>query len=365
MPDVEVEELRDAHAIAALSPEWEQSGGGEAPGSPFLEPAYVALWCQLLGQAIEPRVLTLRGDGILRGYAPLMLAQDSFGPLATDTLRFIGNNVGHPGDILYAEVWAAEPRPPAVEALLRHVKDSWSVSKWDLGYLAPDSDTQAIAHRLLRLTPGDLAANPYQSYVSLALPPTWEDYLSSLSRNTRQHFRRRLRRLGDLGEVRVAVDARPDGVERRLREAMANHDASWGDTYKAGWFGGEEVRRFAIEGARLLAERGHYRAFALELDGRAIAWNFGAVDQQRYFEQTLSYDPRYADHSPGATLTISLARELLSEGVHRVEFGPGDYQRKRSAGGSPQTHVRFTWYRGWRRPLARMWAAFRRRSEPK
>ncbi|MFQ5910603.1 MAG: GNAT family N-acetyltransferase, partial [Thermoplasmata archaeon] len=199
------------------------------------------------------------------------------------------------------------------------------------------------------------------TYISLNLLSDGETYLSGLSRNTRQQYRRHLRRLGDQGDVRTSVETEPDGVEKRLQEAMVNHDTWWGEGPRADWFGREATRRFTIDGARLLAKRGQYLAYTLDLDKTPIAWNFGAFDGRRYFEHLLSHNPEYRAHSPGATLTLSLIQELIERGASRVEFGPGDHQRKRSAGGMARQHVRFVWYRGWLRSAARLRGALRGR----
>ncbi|NIN68941.1 MAG: GNAT family N-acetyltransferase, partial [Anaerolineae bacterium] len=117
--------------------------------------------------------------------------------------------------------------------------------------------------------------------------------------------------------------------------------------------GDREVHRFLADAARLLAARGQYIAFTLELDGTPIAWNLGAFDGSRYFEQMLSFDRSYAPLSPGMVLSVSLMRELLKSGCRYVELGPGFGQRKQRLGGVPTDYSRVEGYLGWPRWIAR------------
>ncbi|MFQ5911006.1 MAG: GNAT family N-acetyltransferase [Thermoplasmata archaeon] len=296
------------------------------------------------------------------GYAPFMLTTDPLGPFSIRTLRFIGNNAGEPGDILYADVAASGSREEVVESLLTHARTSWRVSKWDLGYLHPTSPTNGITRQLLDLGDDDLRFMQSQSYVTLELPSDWDSYARTLTRNTRQSFSRQSRKLEKLGDVQLHVEEDSDAVAQRVRELIENHDRWWRGTSKEGWFGDESVHDFLVSAAELLASQGRFLAFALEVDGDPIAWDVGGFDGDRYFEQLLSYDQQYAAYSPGMILSISFIRHLLSVDVHRVELGPGLDQRKQRLGGRVTRYPQILGHVGWLRGMARFRRLWTRRS---
>ncbi len=315
---------------------------------PFLHPEYVALWSEALGRLTTAKVVTAWDGGDLIGYAPLMEGADRFGPLAVPTLRFIGNNVGHPGDVLYADIMAAEPRSAVIRTILYHVRDAWTVKKWDLGYLHPSSPTWRVATDVLRLGERDNPSPQFHPYITLELPEDWSTYLRNLSSNIRQNYRRRLRRLEELGDLRLRVERDPEASSRRVTELTDNHMKWWRGSPKEGWFGEAPVRRFLVSAASLLATQKRYVAFTLELEGSPIAWNVGALAAGRYFEQLISYDQTYASYSPGTILSIMILEHLHSQDVRRVELGPGQDTRKRSLGGVATEYLRFVRFLGWR-----------------
>ncbi len=306
-----------------------------------------------MGEKSDPCVVVAWRDRDLAGYAPLMKTVDSLGPFSVSALKFIGNNIGSPGDILYADILAEEPQKQITEAILSHVKSNWHVTKWDFGYLDPRSSTYAVARDLLGM-PGDAARLlKHQYYISLWLPASWDAYLMTLSRKARKNFYRGWRGLGEIGELRIRVDKDSETVSRRVAELIQNHAMWWQGTSKEGWFGDESVHRFLIEGAGLLARLGQYLAFTMELDKTPIAWSVGPFDDQRYIEHLVSYDRTFASHSPGIILSILLMRNLLSTDIHQFELGPGFDRYKRSLGGKPTTYIHLQGYLGWLRHVVK------------
>lgn len=153
--------------------------------------------------------------------------------------------------------------------------------------------------------------------------------------------------------MRTRMDRDPEKATRRVAELVGNHERWWTGTPREGWFGDENVRRFLISAAQLLAGQGQFIAFTLELDDTPIAWNVGAFDGHRYYEQMLSYDRNYGSFSPGMILSMSLVRRLLSTNSSCVELGPSFDQRKKRLGGRPTDYSRVEGYLGWVRRIAR------------
>lgn len=327
--------------------------------SPFAHPDYLALWLEILGPRTRPRVIAAWNEGELAGYAPFMEAAGTFGGFPVSTLRFIGNNVGYAGDVMYSDIAASQPREGAVKAILSHAKRSLKVRKWDLGYLHPHSPTGHAARDLLGLLESDARFFPPLPYVSLELPPDWDTYIRGLSRNTRKGNTRRLRNLKREGKVEFRDAPDPESASRLLEDLMREHDQWWKGTPREGLWGDANVQRFTVLAIRKLSRQVQHVVFTLELDGTAIGWNVGAISGNRYFSLMSSYDPQYAVHSPGQILSLLLLRHLVSLKIRRVELGPGWNERKRVLGGQPTEFPRILGYPGWLHQvlrLRRLWA---------
>lgn len=358
---LQTEELGLQEAAREMMPEWPRLRV-RADLAPFLSPDYLALWGRAIGRLGECRTIVARRLGELVGFGPFVVREAPIGPFVVPCLGFVGNNVGYPGDVLYSDVAAAPPQGPVVRAILEHAS-RWRVNAWDLGYVAPSSVTNALAPAILGGPTSDLPREP-QPYAGVSLPPTWDGFLETRSGNARRNFRRRVERLSEFGEVRVRTARTPVAVRRRVLELIRNHEKWSKGTEREAWLGGEPVERFHVEGAGLLAARGEFLAFALELDGTPIAWNIGAFDGGRYFEHVISYDRTYREYAPGVLLGMFAARELIGLHARRYELGPGLDERKQGLGGDAVLYPHLRGYHGWLRALAVIRGTLRRGSVP-
>jgi CelD/BcsL family acetyltransferase involved in cellulose biosynthesis len=352
-----IEELDSPHAIRDLVPEYNDLVQQSDTRVPCLHPEYVALWLEWLGRGATPRVVTAWDGDQLVGYAPFMETADSFGPLSIRALRFVGNNIGYPGDILYADVVARRHDPAVVLTILEHARSRWKIPKWDLGFMAPQSPTLPIAAKVLMLREEEVTTLSSQPFVCVELQRNWEGRLATLPRHAVRNFQRRLRKLEGIGEVRLSVVEQPEEAARKTAYLLQQHERWWAASNRKGWFGDATIHGFLVEAARLLASQERAIVFTLELGGNPISWVTGAADGHRYFEYLGSFNPEYKSCSPGTLLDMFVLRHLISRGISRIELGPGVGEHKRVLGGEATTYVQVRGYRSWLRYAARveMW----------
>lgn len=319
---------------------------------PFTQPDHVALWLEILGRSSQPRVMTAWSDDRLVGYAPFMEVTDPRGFLDVPTIRFVGNNLLIPGDILFVDAASLEPRTPTVKAILERLRDARFFQRWDFGFLPPWSPTSALALAMLNHA-GQYTDEPQATYMAVDLPGTWEEYLVQVGRKVRQNYGRALRGLQAHGEVRVLAETEPAGVTRRVEQMIRNHDR-WAEgtpREQERWFGDERVRRYYVEAARLLASHGRYLAFTLQLDNVPIAWITGITDGTGYYAMMTSYDESFKASSPGFVLFMEKMRLLIDRNVRHVELTTGARYYKRALGGQPVSYPRV-----WGYPRLPSWA---------
>lgn len=133
---------------------------------------------------------------------------------------------------------------------------------------------------------------------------SWSDYLASRSRSMRRDLKRKEARLAGAGAIafhrprQVASGDVPGLVERLL----AVEDRGWKGA------AGSSVARcpgalaYFHALAQLLAYTNEWDASWLELDGTAIASQFGFRHQGTYWCLKIGYDERFAEFSPGLLL---------------------------------------------------------------
>jgi Acetyltransferase (GNAT) domain len=124
----------------------------------------------------------------------------------------------------------------------------------------------------------------------------------------------------------------------RLEEASAR---SYQRGLGTGFYDNEEFRsRLA-----LFASRGMLRVQTLEIDGRVRAFWFGIVYGNVFHSSETGYDVDLRDYEVGTLMFLRMVRELVNEGVARLDFGLGDAQYKQRFGN-----------RSWRETSAWMFA---------
>ncbi|MFU8830594.1 MAG: GNAT family N-acetyltransferase [Wenzhouxiangella sp.] len=160
----------------------------------------------------------------------------------------------------------------------------------------------------------------------LMLPATWAELEGTLSSGFRANLRRRRRALEVLGEVRVercsdSVERVEAGIELELRgwkgragTAMAQH---------------VETRGFYIDLARLLGAQGQLALWALYLDERLIAFQYGLEHRGSYALLKPAYDEPFARYSPGQLLMVEVLRDAIARHLTRFEFLGEDMHWKR------------------------------------
>ena len=168
----------------------------------------------------------------------------------------------------------------------------------------------------------------------LALPVTWDAFLTALPKKHRHELTRKLRRFErEVPDGRVAWESTPAGIERRLDDFLALHRASRAGTAKfmdarmEGFFRRAIGALAAAGGARLaLLERsdGPLASFVtLEWDGTVGLYNSG-------------FAPAHAALSPGLVLLAHVVRDALERGCRRFDFLRGEERYKYEFGPLPE-----------------------------
>jgi CelD/BcsL family acetyltransferase involved in cellulose biosynthesis len=166
---------------------------------------------------------------------------------------------------------------------------------------------------------------------ALALPDTFDEFLRSRSKSTREsvkRYRKKVERdLGDRLELRVYRD--PADVER----IFADTEPVAALTYQRGLgvaLADTPEQRALVE---IGLQRGWYRVYVLYLDGKTIAFWPGSAHAGTFHIGTPGYDPAYSDYRIGNYLLMRMFEDLIAEpGIHTVDYGQGDAEYKRRFG---------------------------------
>ena len=154
----------------------------------------------------------------------------------------------------------------------------------------------------------------------IELDGDWDSYEASMASKRRSDLRRRMRRLGEIGDVSFEVVDGTVELERRLDEGFAVEGSGWKGREGTAVGAGAETDRFYRLVARWASERGWLRLAFLRLDGRAVAFDFSLETGGRHYLLKTGFDESLRSHAPGALLRKEMIRYCFGEGLDFYEF---------------------------------------------
>lgn len=293
-------ERYDAAGLAALDPgEWDALSARALVENPFYARQYLLAGLETIDRGRPVTAYALRdAAGHLVGLVPVLPM-----PLLP-VLRSAANLYQFDGTPLIAR----DQAPAAVSALLAAMRDGRLPPLLVLGHVHLDSalmvliDAIAPAHGMVRLT-----TNPYpRAYLTKAAGSFQAHIDTVFSKNRLKDIKRTLRRLGEMGAVRLESVTEPEAVRARLEDFLRLENSGWkgeGGTSFAADTGHADFARLAYGGKP--GREGLAQIDTLLVDGRPIAANITIRTQGTAFTPKIAYDEEFRKLSPG------LARDYL------------------------------------------------------
>jgi len=288
-----------------LEPEWRQILPRTYHPSVFISPTWLRIWWEEFGASRELLLLSIRRGWELAGVAPLMREEGR--------LTFAG-------DTQICDYMDFSAVAGTEEAVLAAVIRSLGEEPWQeivLWAVREGSPT-------LRALPG-ICADLGLSFTAemedvcpqLTLPRNWEEYLARLKKKDRHELRRKLRKLPQVGEVRVEVLEASAEVGAALDDFFRLHGAARPD--KAA-FMTERMARFFRRIVSALAQEGLVEMIFFTLNGVRLAAVLCFRAEGELLLYNSGYDPTYAGLSVGLLSKALALRHAIDQGRKRFDF---------------------------------------------
>ena len=304
-----VEVIATPAAFAELKSEW-NALVSRSDDQVFYRHEFLETWLNHFASG-QWRILVLRdAAGGLVAALPMLLAWGDWHGLPLRQLRSAANLHSGRFDLI------ADNPQCASEAFLDHLAVQ---SDWDVLILTElpshgRASAMEAAARERGFPTGRWAAmrSPF-----LKLPASWDELEQQLSRRFRANLRRRRRALAERGRLRAercssslelveaGIELERRGWKGRAGTAMAQDVATCG---------------FYTDLARVMGARGDLALWALYLDQRLIAFQFGLEHQGTYALLKPAYDEALARFSPGQLLMAEVVRDAIDRRLTHFDF---------------------------------------------
>lgn len=330
MPTVERVTLETAFAL------WDEIAPRARTRNVFLTPAFLGTWWDRFRRSREERVYIVRdgrgagarGDrgaaangsrGEILAIAPFYreTVRTRFGSVRV--LRNLGfGDMINPDflDILCVAGREDDVAGPLADALLADRDWDWA----EISELNPEGSFLQIARSwgtgtALSVTEEARCVCPY-----LALPASFDAYLSSCN----PHFRQQLRRYRRVIEREFSPQWKRVGIDISIDEGIALlgalHQERMEATERGGNFRKDDYVAFQRALSERLAQTGDLYFWIVYLEGKPAASHYGFLHDGVYYGYQMGFTPQYAKHSPGHYMTGVTLEKLIAEGAREMNF---------------------------------------------
>ncbi len=143
--------------------------------------------------------------------------------------------------------------------------------------------------------------------------PGATDPRSALPARRRKEYARQMRRLADVGEVKLVAAIDPVDVRARFEMFMQLEAAGWKGRRGTALISAAATREFAREVVAARAEAGAARIDSIDLGGHPIAMVVSFAAGETAWTWKIAYDETFGRFSPGAQLMLETAKALFTD----------------------------------------------------
>lgn len=304
--------------LADLAPAWQDLLDQSGNAWPFLRPSWLRVWLTEQAPAADLHLLAVRDGSRLAGIVPLLRR---------------GPDLLLAGDSEICDYMDVIARPGEHEAVLSAALDLLSESDWRtlrLWGLREDSPTLAALPTLAQRHNLSLEVEDEAVCPRVDLPPTWDEYLLTLSKKDRHELRRKIRRMADAGgRFRDYALNEPSEIAAAMPEFLQLHRDSRQDKAE---FMTPAMERFFLEMTATLAQEDLIRLYFLEIDGRRVASVLAFNSGDELWLYNSGFDPHYASASVGLVSKALVLQHAIDDGKRCYDFLRGSEPYKYDLG---------------------------------
>jgi CelD/BcsL family acetyltransferase involved in cellulose biosynthesis len=319
--------VNDWQELELLREEWTGVLAQNSSLTIFSTPEWLGAWWRAFGKHKQLHALVLRDDrNVLVGLVPLYIQQIPSALLPRlKEVRFVGDGSTDSDNLDFVVMPGYEEA--IAKYVVQHLKsnDGWDVCRLNV----MPSNSNSAQEFLVTVNSEQLKLESSTvPWSSIELPGSYEEYLQELSSKERKKIGNLSRRLESRYKVKLSRCTNLEDLPSRLEELFALHQKRWQARGKPGAFASPERRCFYYEMAGKFLKRGWLVFWTLELNGIAVAAQFGFQYNGTVYALQEGFDPDYSADSVGYLLRSFSIRKLIESGARRYHFLAGQEDSK-------------------------------------
>lgn len=306
--------VEDWEALWQRAEEWNTLLRGNRTDTVFQTFEWQASWCRAFSRDVRLLVLLAEVGGKLVGVAPLMISNQTLLRRPRRVVEFVGGDSADYCDFILGR---PDVLPLFLDWLMEH-KDLWDFV--DLCNIADTSPLVEFIPQFFqqRRCPAEVK-HLHECPTRLFVDPEEDRKLlqkKSLRRYTNWFLRSGTLEFRFIESVEEATIHLPTFFDQHIRR--------WEPAGFPSRFRDERHRAFFRNMVELMLPSGQARFSVLLFNQRPIAYEFGFEYGNRYYAVKPTFEPEYADQSPGSVLQRYCMESMMARGVGEYDFTIGE-----------------------------------------
>lgn len=294
----------------------------------FQTPEWLASWWQAYGHERDLFTLVFADStSAIVGIVPLYADRTRFLGSPLTTLRMVGAGSGDSDglDFITAPGYARDCAQAFIAWLA--AQKEWHVCA--LETLPQNSLVARCLSEYIRASGIGIDSTLTPNFI-IDLPPTWQQYVSSLEPSFRPLLTRYPKRLQSRFTVRFSRCSDMGDLQVQLQTLFDLHQMRWTGRGETGAFAGNERRDFYYRMATAFLQRGWLEFWLLELNGETVGAQFCFRYNNTVSLLQEGFHPKYAAEKIGYALKAHFLEEMIRTGARRYDFlgGADPYKSK-------------------------------------
>ncbi len=286
-----------------LETEWKELVNDSPSATPFQTWEWQSTWAKHFGRRGRFHLIAVKHGNDLVGLMSLMKTQGAW-----KSLRAVGT-----GSSDYLHAIARNGYEHAVsEAVSESLSNEKDADLIDLHQVREDKPFAEAGYTAIEQA----------RCLVLTLPPTYDDYLKTLSKSLRYDVKRLDKDLFKTGRAQVTQVAEGE-IDQGMERLFETHKKRWRKRGLPGAFIGRG-EAFHKEWAHLAASRGYLWLSLLKIDGETIGAIYAMTLGSACYYYQAGFDPSQGSISPGTLLVAATIKRAIEEGKQAFDFLRGD-----------------------------------------
>ena len=288
----------------------------------FVLPPWLEVWWHEFGFEAELYLSAVRQGGTITGIAPLLLrGSEAFFIGSSDVCDYLDFVIVPGREVDFLNILLDDLR--------------WrGISRLNLRPLRPNSTVLTHLIGIARDRKCEVSCKVEDISLKLDLPPTWQEYLGTLTQKQRHEVRRKLRRFWEAGDVNYRIVEDSESASQSIALFLRLFRESRQD--KA-IFLTARMESFFTSLAKAMGQAGLLRLGILELNALPVAAVMCFDYNNTVFLYNNGYDPQYSSLSVGLISKVLCIKDSIERGRGKFDFLKGAEEYKHRLGGNEIT----------------------------